>query len=401
MGRFYYKAKDITGNKSEGYIEATDSAMAFSIVRQRGLYPLNIASVDKIGSKEVFVISGSGDKEISVFCRQFAALLKSGISISKCLGILATQSEKKDLKQAILAVNEDVHSGRSLYDSMSRRKTIFPMELLKMVEAGELSGTLEDSLERMSLYFERRYSMRRKVSTMMIYPILLLCLALAVFIFIVVGVIPSYSAMFENNNVELPGITKALVSLSGFILLNWPIIVGVVLVLIGGFYLYFIKGKGRLEWDRFKLNIPLFKKFNRQNEGSQFARKVSTLLKSGIHLSGALAFTKTAAENRYIKSLLVKLESRVNQGWTLGMALEEMNVFPPMLVNMVQLGEESGNLEDMLEKTADIYDEEAEDSAKRLLAIMEPALIIVIGVLILFAVLSLAMPMADLAGGIS
>jgi type IV pilus assembly protein PilC len=266
-----------------------------------------------------------------------------------------------------------------------------------MVHAGEVSGTLENSLEVMSVHFEKAYKLKQKVKSAMIYPIVVLVVAVIVVIFLMIFVVPTFTSMFESSGAELPGITKALIAISGFMRNNYIVLFVIFAIIFAAIRVYLSTESGRLTFDKFKLRMPLLGKIQTTSIAATFARTMSTLMGSGVGITEAIRITGKILDNTHAIEQMEKIERQVREGKGLYGPVKDTALFPAMIVNMIMLGEESGTLEDMLGKTALFYEEEVDEATQRLTSMLEPLIIIILAVVVAFIVISIALPMFDMS----
>jgi type IV pilus assembly protein PilC len=281
--------------------------------------------------------------------------------------------------------------------AMSVHGKKFPPILIHMIHAGEVSGTLENSLEVMSEHFEKAHKLRQKVKSAMIYPILVCVVAVIVVIFLLTFVVPTFIKLFESSGTELPFITRMLIAMSGFLKNNFLFILLFTVLLVGGIKFYLSSEKGRLSFDQAKFRMPLFGELQTKSIAANFSRTMSTLMSTGVGITEALNITSQVLENTYARKIMGKIEMQVKEGKGLYVPVRESKLFPVMMENMIMLGEESGTLENMLSKTADFFEDEVDEATKRLTTMLEPMIIMVLGIVVAFIVIGIALPMFDLS----
>lgn len=395
MALYKYRASSESGKIQEGYFEASSVADVVSMLKSNNFYPISIEEDDGVDvDKEVF-IKRVTKKDMAVFCRQFYTMLEAGINIVNCLDILEKQAGNKSLKKVISTVKEDVQKGITLSEAMGKHGKIFSSLLTNMVMAGEVSGNLDVLMERMALHYERENAIENKVRNALVYPTVLSMVAIAVVIFLLTVVMPTFVSMFEAAGIALPGPTRALLTMSNCLLNYWYIFIGIFIGLIIGIYTFSKTDKGRLFLDNIKIKMPGIKKINMNIIASRFARTISTLLSSGMPLLQALDVVSKVVGNQLVAKKLNKATEDIRKGIPLSRTIKDIEVFPPMIDAMIIVGEESGTLDHMLNKAADFYDEEVETSLQKMTTLLEPILIILMAVIIGFIVISMAMPMFD------
>jgi len=398
MPKFQYKAKNMAGRIIEGVYEAPSQQAVVEMVRQKSFYLLEIKEIiERKDIKEMDLFSKITIKDITIFCKQFAAILRAGVPLIQALHMLTNQTENKLLQNIIHKISEDIQKGSSLSMAMSAHGKKFPPILIHMIHAGEVSGTLENSLEVMSEHFEKAHKLRQKVKSAMIYPILVCVVAVIVVIFLLTFVVPTFIKLFESSGTELPFITRMLIAMSGFLKNNFLIILLFTVLLVGGIKFYLSSEKGRLSFDQAKFRMPLFGELQTKSIAANFSRTMSTLMSTGVGITEALNITSQVLENTYARKIMGKIEMQVKEGKGLYVPVRESKLFPVMMENMIMLGEESGTLENMLSKTADFFEDEVDEATKRLTTMLEPMIIMVLGIVVAFIVIGIALPMFDLS----
>jgi type IV pilus assembly protein PilC len=323
-------------------------------------------------------------------------MLNAGISIVKCLDILEKQTENKAIKKAISNVYGDVQKGTTLSEGMKKQKRIFPPLLINMVEAGEVSGNLDVIMERMAIHFEKENKLENKVKNALIYPIILSIVAIAVVIFLLTVVMPSFISMFESSGFLLPRPTRVLLSISNCLRVYWYLFIGIIVITIFSIIYLGKTEEGRRFFDNIKIKIPGVKKMNIKIITSRFTRTLSTLLSSGIPLLESLDVVSKVVGNKVVCDKLEMVKEDIRKGIPMSKTIKSMEIFPPMVDSMIKIGEESGALDDILYKTADFYDEEVESSMEKMTTMLEPILIVFMAIIIGFIVISMAMPMFEM-----
>lgn len=383
MAAYGYEAVDALGKISKGNIEADSIDLAKSKLKSMDLMVLKLKE-QSVLTKDINIEIGGypSARDLSVFSRQFVSMSRAGVSILECLKLLEDQTENKQLKKAITGVRGNVEKGETLSESLKLYPKVFPELMVNMVAAGEASGSLDVALERMGEQFEKSAKIKAMVKKAMIYPIVVMIVAVAVVILMLVVVIPRYTSMFEELGTELPGITKAVMAMSDFLKAYWFIILPIVIGVIVALKAWSTTNSGKHVFHKIKLTIPVLKNLEVKKNSSLMARTLSTLMASGVPMSEAVEMVSRTMENIYFEEAMDKCHDDIIIGQPLSRPLEECGQFPPMVYHMVRIGEESGNVEDMLSKTADYYDEEVEMAVQSLMAAMEPMIIIVLALIV-------------------
>ena len=314
----------------------------------------------------------------------------------QALGMLEDQAENKKLHDALTEVRTLVEKGDTLAGAMGTRDDVFPKILIHMVEAGETSGSLETALERMAVHFEKDSKIKAMVTQAMIYPIVLLVVIIGVVILMLVKVVPSFQDTFDAAGGKLPAITLAVVAMSNFLIKRWYIFVGVVAGLVVGLRVFLKTETGAQTFGRLVIKLPVFGDMVIKQACARLARTLSTLLASGITMVGAIEIVAKIMTNRIVQVVIEDAKVEVERGVPLSQPLEQSEVFPPLLCHMMQIGEETGNMEEMLEKVADYYDEEVERATQAVSAIMEPLIIILMAALVVPIMLAIMAPMLSI-----
>ncbi len=331
-----------------------------------------------------------------VFCRQFLILLKAGITVTNALRVISRQIDNKAFQDKLDEVINSVEQGNTLADSFRAHHNFFPSIFINMVEAGEMGGILDDVMERLSLHFEKEYELKEKIKSALTYPLVILAVALLVVFFLVVVILPTFEGIFASMGAELPLMTRALLNVSKFIGTFWYLVVFSGILLIIGAKKYISSGKGRAFFDRAKLRIPVFGKIYEKFIISLFCRNLSTLITSGVSLLSAIDLVRNVINNHVYCRVLEKAEESISRGENMGSSLAQMGLFPPLVIEMITTGEETGNLDYMLEKAADFYEAEVSYHLERLSKTIEPMLIVFLAVIVGIIVLSILLPMLSI-----
>ena len=401
MAIFKYKAINSEGQRIEGSQSADSESQVREMLLSNQYYPL---SIEKENSKNKISFSFNRKvklKDIAIFCRQFYVMLDSGLSIGKALNILIEQCEKPKLREALIGVNGELKRGETLASSMRKRKDVFPNLLTSMIDAGERSGNLDIILKRMAEYYEKETKIRGKIKSAMIYPIVLGVVAIIAITFILTFVMPTFVQMFEENNVDLPMSTKMVLGTSKM-LGKYGIIIFLILVtaiILLGKYLKSEEGQYKLSI--INLKIPVIKKLTQKIIVSRFTRTMGIVSSSGMSLVTSLEIVASVVGNKIAEKELLKVKEKVLKGEGLGDSIMKIKIFPPMLASMVKVGEEAGSLDSILDKTADFYDDELEREIQTATALIEPAMIVVMGIIIGFLLISILTPMFKMYNSIS
>ncbi|MCX0386326.1 type II secretion system F family protein [Clostridium perfringens] len=401
MAIFKYKAINSEGQRIEGSQSADSESQIREMLLSNQYYPLSIEKENSKSKKSFSFNSKVKLKDIAVFCRQFYVMLDSGLSIGKALNILIEQCEKPKLREALIGVNGELKRGETIASSMRKRKDVFPNLLTSMIDAGERSGNLDIILKRMAEYYEKETKIRGKIKSAMIYPIVLGVVAIIAITFILTFVMPTFVQMFEENNVDLPMSTKMVLETSK-VLGKYGIIIFLILVtaiILLGKYLKSEEGQYKLS--SINLKIPVIKKLTQKIIVSRFTRTMGIVSSSGMSLVTSIEIVASVVGNKIAEKELLKVKEKVLKGEGLGDSIMNIKIFPPMLASMVKIGEEAGSLDSILDKTADFYDDELEREIKTATALIEPSMIVLMGIIIGFLLISILTPMFKMYNSIS
>ena len=401
MPGFTYVAVDNRGKEKRGSIEADNKEKVIDILKNDGLIPVSVKEQGALNKEIDFSIGKKvKPRDLSVFCRQFVSITQAGVPMKEALQMLSEQTENKWLKRAISEVLLSVEKGNTLADSMRGQSDIFPPMLINMVEAGENSGSLEMAFSRMAVQFEKEAKLKATIRKATIYPIILIIAAIGVVAVMLLFVIPIFIDMFADLDVEMPGITMWVMNTSEWMTEHWYMILGLIILVIAAYKMIYRTEQGRLAIDRVKMKMPLFGKLTVKTACAQFARTMSTLLSSGISTIDALETVSKIVNNIHYTNALLKAREEVMKGIPLSEPLTASKIFPPMVCHMTGIGEETGNIEDMLEKLADYYDEEVEMTTQSVLAAMEPLIIVFMAVVVGTLVVAVVSPIGAMYSGL-
>lgn len=398
MPVFEYKGKTLGGAAVAGELKAKSKAELQRILRNNKILVNSIAR--KPSQINLRLIRRIKKIHISRFTRQFATMIGAGLPMVQCLEILAQQSESAELRETIDKVKQSVQSGSTLADALSRHKKAFDDLYVSMVEAGEIGGALDQILLRLATYREKADALARKVQGALVYPAVIVTVAVGVTFIMLTYIVPVFAKMFEGLGAELPGPTQMVLAISAFLRGNF--LTGVILlILFLIFYRWYSRtDKGRLLIDKLKLKAPLLGSLLRKTAVSRFTRTLGTLISSGVSILDALEITAKTAGNRVIQDAIKRSVVAIAEGETITHPLKETGVFPPMVTQMISVGEKTGGLDDMLHKIADFYDEEVDAAVAALTSIIEPVIIVAMGVVIGGILIAMYLPMFDIIGKI-
>ncbi len=395
MSKFAYKVITQEGKEKKGTIEADNEENAAIALRNEGNTVVSVGKASALSKEITIGPKKASTRDLSVFCRQFDALLRAGVGVVSALEMLADQTENKKLAESIRDVRDGVQKGDTLAFAMKKDK-IFPPLLVSMVEAGESSGNLEIAFQRMAVQFEKESRLNGLIKKSLMYPIVLIVVMIAIFIVMVVKVLPSFSDMFAELETDLPAITKAMLAISDSFIHYWFVYLLVIAAIVV-FVLVFKKTDvGMHFFGKIGITFPIFGKLKVKGECSRFARTFSTMLSSGMSMLEALTITSRVMQNIYFKEALQNAVVQIQRGLALSQPLRAAKIFPNLLIHMVGIGEETGNLEEMLNNCANYYDEEVEQTTQQMTALMEPIIIIVMAAMVCLLMAAIYSPLMQL-----
>ena len=399
MPVFEYKGKTVTGSPVEGELKAKDRAELERILRR------NKVLVDKISRKpsQINIRFGSGIKKVHIsrFTRQFATMIGAGLPMVQCLDILSKQMDSEEFRRIVTEIKDSVSSGSTLSEAMKKHKKAFDDLYVNMVEAGEMGGALDTILVRLAGYREKADSLARKIRGAMVYPAVVSVVAIGATVAMLTFIVPIFAKMFANLGAELPGPTLFVLKISHILQRFYPIILGVVIAGVVGLRMILKNDQGRLYFDKFMLKTPIFGDLIRKASVARFTRTLGTLIQSGVTILDALEITAKTAGNRVLQVAIKKSVISIAEGDTITSPLKESGVFPPMVIQMIGVGEKTGGLDEMLSKIADFYDEEVDAAVSALTGLIEPVVIVVMGAVIGGILIAMYLPMFDIIGKIN
>lgn len=401
MAEFLYRAIAENGKERKGSIIAEDELRASMKLKSMNLMPLEVKSATAL-TRGIDISFGSKVKprDLSIFCRQFVSMLKAGISIIDALDMLAQQTENKNMAKAIRVVLHDIEKGDSLSASMGKHPKVFPDIMVNMVTAGEASGKLETTFEHMAVHFEKDAKIRALMKKAAMYPIIVAIVALVVVVVLLVMVIPGYASMFEDMDMEMPAITLVVLYMSDFIKNKWPILLLIIVVILTVIIRFKQTEPGKIFFGNISRKMPILGKLNIKTESSVFARTLGTLLYSGLPLVDAVEIVSNTMTNAVFRNALREAKDEVVKGVPLSEPIKNSGLFPPMVSHMVRIGEETGDVEGMLDRLSIYYDEEVEMATQTVMAALEPMIIIVMAVIVIFLIAAVMSPMLAMYGGL-
>ena len=397
MPGFNYTAINRNGKRVRSSLDASSIETAKSSLRGAGYTILDIKEQTTLNRDiEIPFLGNPKAKDMAVFCRQFVSILRAGVSVASVLSMLGQQTSNKKLRAAIREMQADVEKGESLASSMRRHPKIFPAILVNMVSAGEASGNLEESFRQMELYFERSKRTKSKVTSAMIYPCVLIVVMIVVLIVMMTKIIPNFLKTFEDMDADLPKITLGVMAVCEWFKFWWWVPLLVLAALIVGGVLFHRTNKGRHFFGWLARKTPVVGNLTVKTACATFCRTMEVLIGSGLTLTDSMDLAASNMGNIYYLEAIRDARALVAEGTPLRESLVRTGIFPPMVSNLVGVGEETGDLQSMMGKVADYYDEEVEEATKKLLNLMEPAIIIFMAVFVVIIVLAIYLPMINM-----
>jgi type IV pilus assembly protein PilC len=396
MSTYVFKALDLTGGKAHGEVEAESKQAVSDQLKSRGLIVLDIS--DKGGSRDIELgfLKRAKPNDLAVFSRQLSTMISSGMSILRALYVLEEQTENKFLKETIVAVRKDVEAGLSLSAAMERHPKVFNPLFVAMTQAGEAGGVLEDALMRVADQLQKDAALRRQIKSAMVYPILVIIFAVGVMMALVAFLVPVFVGVFKQFGGELPSLTKVSVLMSEVVTGYWWLLFGSVAIAVTAFVKWKKTTWGRKQWDHFRLHVPMkIGTIVQQVAVARWSRTLASLTSAGVPLLQALEITGKTGGNVAVEESMDGVIASVKRGGTISAPLAQAPIFPAMVTHMVGVGEETGALDAMLDRIAEFYEEQVEASVKALTSILEPIMIIVIGGIVGFIVISMYLPLFE------
>ena len=407
MPVFSYTATDDTGRKIQGSAEAETREELVTRLAQTGI---KIQQIKETKGKMVqSKAKGSmfrrvGLRDLSIFCRQFSTMINAGVSLVRCLTVLESQTRNPNLKAIIADIREEIEGGATLSRSMGKYPRVFSTLFIGLIRAGEIGGVLDETMARLADFLESSMELRRKVKSAMTYPMVVLFVAAGIVIGLMTFIFPKFMQLFTDLEVgedQMPTPTKILKATSDFILGKWYFAIAIA-VIVGIGFMHLIRTKfGRKYFDLFKLKMPVFGKINQQLALSRFARTLSTLIESGVQILQAMETTAGAVQNVIFENAIMDARAGVREGEPIAGPLEASKMFPPMVIHMISIGEETGALDAMLEKIAEFYEAEVDAALESLAATIEPVMIVLLGGIVGFIVIAMFMPLISIIGNLS
>ena len=397
MPTYSYIAVNRMGKRVKDAVEASSLETAKNSLRAAGYAILEIKEQNALNKDiELPFLGNPTAKDMAIFCRQFQSILRAGVPVSQVLSMLGQQTENKKLAVAIRDMQASIEKGETLAGSMRKHPKIFSNMLINMIAAGEESGNLEESFRQMEVWFDKAKKTKAAVGKAMAYPCVLIFVMVAVLIVMMTKIIPKFMTTFTEMNMELPLPTQWVMAASDwFVQWWWAVVIAIVVLTIGG-VLFNQTNKGKHFFGYLTRKIPVVKGLVIRSACATFCRTLALLLGSGLSLTDSLEMVAMNMSNIYFREAVQTIRAMVSEGWSINGSMRDTGLFPPMVYNLTGIGEETGDLQDMLSKTAEYYDDEVEDSTQKLLSLMEPAIMLFLAVFVLIIVLAIFLPMLNM-----
>jgi type IV pilus assembly protein PilC len=397
MPVFIYKAKSRGGRSVKGDLDAPSLEFAENILRRKGYGNVRVKPKPKDLLEGTFLEGGVSDRDMVVFSRQFATMINAGVPILQALQIMCEQTENPKLRRKLYAVRNDIEGGSSLFEALKKHPDIFDALYSNMVNAGETGGILDQVLLRLAEYIEKAAKLKAKIKGAMIYPGVVVTVAVAVIAVILIFVIPTFEQMFTESGGALPLPTQVVIAMSNFVINNFMLLVGGIIAFIVGFKFFYKWEKGQMLVDRWVLFLPVFGPLLRKAAVAKFSRTLATMVSSGVPILNALDIVSRTSGNKTVEKGVLEAKKSIAEGQSLAEPLEDTGVFPPMVIHMIAIGETTGALDSMLSKIADFYDDEVDVAVDALTSLIEPIMIVFLGVVVGGLVISMYLPIFSIA----
>ena len=391
---FKYNGRTTGGAVKKGTVDAINKQAAITKLRAQGINPRELEESKSLLHKELSIGGTVKNQDFVVYSRQFATLIRAGVSILESTRILADQTSSKPLKKALQSVGEDVKSGLSFSDAAARYPKVFPPLFVNMIRAGEVTGNLDESLERLAFSFEKQYNLKKKVQSMMVYPIFLLIMTVVVAGVLMLTIVPQFVTMFDDMGAELPTITKLVMSFSEILQSSWYIIIPLVVIVVVVFNYFYQKNEAfNFSVNVILLRIPVFGKLLQKSAIARMTRTLSSLFSSSVPILQALTIVEKVIGNPVVAKVVRESRTSLEQGSTLTAPLEKSWIFPPLVTQMTAIGEQTGSLDYMLERIAVFYEDDVDRTVDSLKSLIEPLMIVILAGVVGTIVMAIMMPM--------
>lgn len=403
MPKFKYKEIDSNGAIVTGTVEANSESDVVKVIKTRNSRPVSIEE-DKSSLGAINISFGKKkvkSRELSIFSKQLYTMLNAGMPLLSCIETLREQSTNPTLKETLSSIYQELQKGAIFSSTIQKHEKVFPSLYYSMIRSGELSGNLDKVLNNLAIHYQKEAKIQSQIKGAMMYPIMILTAAICVTVLLIVKLVPMFEDMFKGR--ELPGITQFVLGLSHILTTKWYIIIAIIVGVVFAIRRYLATPVGRMQYDETRLKMPVIGKYMKTIVSSRFASTLSVLITSGIPIIQAIESSAEITNNKFIEKNIKDVVDNIKKGSPMSTELKKMNIFPPMMISMIKIGEESGAIDVMLAKTSEFFEEELEEAIKKMTSMMEPMIIILIGGIVAVVLLSIYLPMFEMStnGGIS
>lgn len=397
MTIFRYSGRTKTGAPKKGIIEAPNKKIAMEKLRAQGINARELQESNSILHKDIAFGTKVKHQEFVIYCRQYATLIRAGVPVVEATHILGEQTRSKPLKRALMQVEEDIRNGMAFSDAAGKHPKVFPLLFVNMMRAGEATGNVDDTLDRLASTLEKQYNIKKKIQSAMTYPAILSLLTLVVGMFLMVFIVPTFMDAFKEMNLEMPLITVIVVGISDWLIQFWYLVILGLLVLVVGLH-YFYKNNKEFHYavNVFLLRMPIFGQLLQKDIIARMTRTLSTLFSSSVPILQALTIVEKVGGNPVMGKVVLEARDNLEKGGTLSEPLEKSWLFPPLVTQMTSIGEKTGSLDYMLEKIADFYEEEVNRAVDTMKSLIEPLMIVVLALVVGVIVAAIFLPMFQL-----
>ncbi|WP_155590369.1 type II secretion system F family protein [Lysinibacillus cavernae] len=397
MTVFRYSGRTKTGAPKKGIIEAPNKKIAMEKLRAQGINARELQESNSILHKDIAIGTKVKHQDFVIYCRQYATLIRAGVPVVEATHILGEQTRSKPLKRALMQVEEEIRSGTAFSDAAGKHPKVFPLLFVNMMRAGEATGNVDDTLDRLSSTLEKQYNIKKKIQSAMTYPAILSLLTLVVGMFLMVFIVPTFMDAFKEMNLEMPLITVIVVGISDWLIQFWYLVIlGLLVLVVGSRYFYKNNKEFHYAVNVFLLRIPIFGQLLQKDVIARMTRTLSTLFSSSVPILQALTIVEKVGGNPVMGKVVLEARDNLEKGGTLSEPLEKSWLFPPLVTQMTSIGEKTGSLDYMLEKIADFYEEEVNRGVDTIKSLIEPLMIVVLALVVGVIVAAIFLPMFQL-----